>query len=227
MAFRLEVPSELHRNSPVVAADGYEETGLHLLNLAARRLGLESLAGLDVLDIGCGVRFAQTIVNRGVAIRSYTGIEVYRPIVDFMREHLEPFDSRFRFIHWDVHNAFYNSQSPRRPGDEPGLPVDRSFDIVWLYSVFTHLDEVDARAMLTFIRRVVRPTGTLLFTAFIDEDLDGFENRDPAIPLGYVFFGRRTMEGLIQDTRWKLREFYPGGPRPFVQPCFKCTPEVS
>ena len=35
------------------------------------RLGLESLCGSDVLDIGCGVRFTETIVNRGVAIGSY------------------------------------------------------------------------------------------------------------------------------------------------------------
>jgi SAM-dependent methyltransferase len=226
MAFRLDVPPHLHRNSPTVFVDGYEKTGLYLIELATQRLGLTSLAESDVLDIGCGVRFAQTIVNRGVPIGSYSGIEVHRPIVDFMRQNLEPFDSRFRFVHWDVHHGLFNNSSPRRLADEPGLPVDSSFDIVWLFSVFTHLDLDDTRAMLTLIRRVIRPTGRLLFTAFIDPDLDGVEGRSQAHPLQMVYFGRVTMEKLIGDTGWRLREFHPAGARPFIQPCFTCSPSA-
>jgi len=224
MAYRLEIPSELHRNSPTVSVDGYEDTGLFLIELATKRLGLESLANCDVLDIGCGVRFAQTIVNRGIRIGSYTGIEVHRPIVDFMRQHLEPVDSRFRFVNWDVHHGMYNSGSTRHLEAETRLPVNASYDIVWLFSVFTHLDLAGARAMLTLVRRVIRPTGSLLFTAFIDPELDGVENRNPAHPLGMVFYGRRTMEGLIREADWTLREFDPGGPKPFIQPCFICSP---
>jgi hypothetical protein len=62
--FRLEVPAHLHRNSASVASLGFEETGVHLMELAARRVGLPSLATVDVLDVGCGIRFAQTIVNQ-------------------------------------------------------------------------------------------------------------------------------------------------------------------
>jgi SAM-dependent methyltransferase len=224
MAFRLEVPAHLHRNSKTVSVDGYEETGSFLIGLATQRLGLESLARSDVLDIGCGVRFAQTIVNRGIAIKSYTGIEVHRPIVYFMREHLEPFDSRFRFVHWDVRSDLYNSLSPRDLRDEAGLPVDSTFDVVWLFSVFTHLDLTDARGLLTHIRKVIRPTGGLLFTAFVDADLEGIEGRGQEHPLQKVYFGRRTIDGLLQETGWRLRDFHPAGERPFIQPCFICSP---
>jgi SAM-dependent methyltransferase len=221
---RLEIPAHLHRNSPTVAVDGYEETGSYLIAVATERLGLGTLAHSEVLDIGCGVRFAQAIVNRRIAIKSYTGIEVHRPIVDFMSENLEPFDPRFKFVHWDVGHDLFSSESSRALKDEPSLPVDSTFDVVWLFSVFTHLDLADARAMLRIIRRVIRPAGGLLFTAFIDPDLDGFEGRSRGHPLEKVYFGRRTMEGLIEETGWHLRAFHSGGARPFVQPCFVCSP---
>jgi SAM-dependent methyltransferase len=225
--FRLEIPDHLHRNSPTVAADGYEETGAFLIDLATRRLGLATLAQSDVLDVGCGVRFAQTIVNRRIAIKSYTGIEVYRPIVDFMSRNLEPFDPRFRFVHWDVRNDLFSGESSRTLEDEARLPVDSTFDVAWLFSVFTHLDLSDARALLTLIRPVVRPRGALLFTAFVDGDLDGWEGRSQGHPLEMVFFGRRTMDGLLRETGWDLRAFHPGGARPFIQPCFVCSPRAD
>lgn len=222
---RLEVPAHLHRNSPTVSVFGYEETGLALIRLATERLGLDTLAHSDVLDIGCGVRFTQTIVNRDVPIKSYTGIEVYRPVVDFMREHVEPLDARFRFAHWDVSHGFYNAESTRLLTDEAALPLTGPFDVIWLFSVFTHLDAGDARAMLTLMRRAIRPGGQLLFTAFIDADLDGCESRGPLHPLHMVFYGPRTLERLIEETGWEMRSFYPGGPQPFIQPCFRCTPK--
>jgi hypothetical protein len=81
MLTSLEVPQVLHRNAPDVAALGYEHTGQTLINLATRSVGLQDLSDTDVLDVGCGVRFTQAIVNRRIPIKSYTGIEVYRPLV--------------------------------------------------------------------------------------------------------------------------------------------------
>jgi SAM-dependent methyltransferase len=226
-AFRLEVPAHLHRNSPTVAVDGYEETGRVLIELATQRLGLDTLADSEVLDVGCGVRFAQTIVNRRIPIKRYTGIEVHRPVVDFMSQNLEPFDPRFKFVHWDVRHELFNTGSSSALKDEASLPVDSMFDVVWLFSVFTHLDLSDARTLLTLIRRVIRPTGRLLFTAFIDPDLDGVEGRSPGHPLQMVYFGRRTIDGLLRETAWELRAFHPGGDRPFLQPCLVCSPRLS
>lgn len=227
MPGHLEVPPHLQRNSAKVLAAGVEETGQLLIDLAMSRMGLASLASSDILDVGCGVRFTQTIINRGIAIGSYTGVEVHRPIVDFLKSEVEARDGRFRFIHWDVYNALFS------PGDSPRLqsieepPAAGTFDAIWLFSVFTHLDEQDAEAMLRLVRRSIRPHGTLLFTAFIDPDLDGFEDRRPESPLSFAFFGRTTMERLIASTGWVLRSFHEGGSEPFIQPCFVCSPDLS
>lgn len=227
MLARLDVPPHLHRNSPRVLAAGVEQTGQLLIDLAASRMGLTSLASSDILDVGCGVRFTQTIINRHIPIRSYTGVEVHRPIVDFLKETVEPFDQRFRFVHWDVYNAMFN------PGARPRLesiaepPAAGSFDVIWLFSVFTHLDERDARAMLRLLRRSIRPHGRLLFTAFIDPELEGFEDRVPETPQLFAWFGRNTMEDMIQSEGWVLRRFHDAGSQPFIQPCFVCSPDLS
>ena len=78
----VNVPDRLQRNAPDVLAGGVEQTGESLLSGLARRLGRANLAGLDLLDIGCGVRFTQTLINRDLPFASYTGVEVSRPIVE-------------------------------------------------------------------------------------------------------------------------------------------------
>jgi SAM-dependent methyltransferase len=223
MKFHLEVPDHLHRNSKHVGDAGYEETGQCLINLATQRVGLKTLADTDVLDIGCGVRFTQTIINRDIPIKSYTGIEIHRPIVEFMNKQVEPVDSRFRFVYWHVQNDYYNNAAPMSLRDFSQIPVPGRFDLIWLFSVFTHLDESGARAMLTLTRKAVRDDGRLLFTAFVDSELDGVESRGPDHRLHMVFYGRRTVERMLKDTGWNLQSFYPGGPEPFIQPCFVCS----
>lgn len=80
---RIDIPERFNRNEPSTAALGAENTGQTLIGLATREVGWQSLAGSDILDVGCGVRFTQTIVNRSIPIGSYTGIEVSREIVDY------------------------------------------------------------------------------------------------------------------------------------------------
>jgi hypothetical protein len=41
-----------------------------------QRIGIGSLAGLNVLDFGCGSRVAEAIINRNVPLKSYAGIVV-------------------------------------------------------------------------------------------------------------------------------------------------------
>ncbi len=61
-------------------------------------MGRPDLGGRDLLDVGCGVRFTQTLINRSLAFRSYAGIEVSLPIVQWLKENVESRDERFRFF---------------------------------------------------------------------------------------------------------------------------------
>ena len=218
----LRVPDELQRNAEPVKNAGYDETGEGLIRLAAERMGVPSFAGLDVLDIGCGVRFAAAIVNRRIPIGSYTGVEVYRPIVDYLNANLGR-DPRFRFKHWNARNAAYNPDGVDLAS--LSLPVSQRFDAIWMFSVVTHLAPSDTLALLEKIGERVRPGGKLLFSAFIDDDLDGFEDRDPQ-PLHMAYYGRGLMESLVSKSGWRIDGAYPVDPEHFIQHHFVCSPAL-
>ncbi|MDB5092033.1 MAG: hypothetical protein JWO85_134 [Candidatus Eremiobacteraeota bacterium] len=219
---RLAVPDNLQRNTPTVAAVGHEHTGELLMKLVMRRLGIENLADVDILDVGCGVRFAQTIVNRNIAVKSYTGLEVFVPIVDFLNENLASHDPRFRFHHWNVHNAMYNRGGVALSTFET-LPTTESFDLIWLFSVFTHLNPDDALAMLRLLRKPLRPNGTLFFSAFIDDELTGFEDRDKENPLLLATYGRECMESLIESAGWRIDGSFERDQSNWIQHYFVCS----
>jgi SAM-dependent methyltransferase len=204
-----------------VAAAGYEHTGQVLIDLAVRSAGLQSLEDVGVLDVGCGVRFTATIINRRIPIKSYTGLEVDRSIVDFLRDNVERHDPRFRFVCWDVANAMYNPAGADL-STQAHLPVAGEFDLVWLFSVFTHLCPADSLALLRLIRKKIRPAGKLFFSAFIDDGLDGFEDRIKDQPLVNAYYG--NMRSLVGTAGWKIDAFHDKDPASFIQHYLVCSP---
>jgi len=223
MLTRLEVPRHLHRNSPRVIAAGYEHSGETLINLVTRLAGIVDLRDIDVLDVGCGVRHVMTIINRGLQIKSYTGVELSKAIVDFLKENVEAHDRRFRFFHWNVRNEMYNPKGGSLLSKDPLAASDR-FDLIWLFSVFTHLDPSDSETMLRLLRRHVRENGRLFFSAFIDEELDGFEDRVKELPLQKAYYGQGLMESLIAKCGWKIDYFGKRDPDHFIQHHYLCSP---
>jgi SAM-dependent methyltransferase len=219
----LEVPEGLQRNAPDVAAAGYEHTGQLLIDLARRSVGLEHLANTDVLDVGCGVRFTMTIINRKIPIKSYTGIEVHRPIVDFLQENVAAHDERFRFAHWNIHNQLYNPNGVEISSQDK-LPIDGSFDLVWLFSVFTHQYPKDSLVLLSILRRYLRENGRLFFSAFIDDALEGFEDRVKDQPLSYPCYGKKYMRSLVEQAGWKIETFHDKDPNNYIQNYLVCSP---
>ena len=162
----LIVPEELCRSAggdPVRVVDAAVE----MIDDMARRIGVRDLAGLDVLDFGCGVRFTQAFRDRGVPVGHYVGVDVNRSVIDFLRTNVA--DPRFAHFHLDAHNARYNPTG--RPLSELTVPEieGRRFDLICLFSVFTHLEPDDYVAMLRLLRRFVKPDGRLFYTVFINE----------------------------------------------------------
>src|SRR4051812_38480949 len=102
----LIIPEELHRNHPEVHKAGPENTGSILINLVVERLGLKDLSESDVLDVGCGVRITQAIIKRDIPIKSYTGVDVHCPLIEYLQREVD--DPRFSFSHWNARNAMYN-----------------------------------------------------------------------------------------------------------------------
>jgi len=223
MIDRLDVPIEFNRNSPEAAASGQDNTGLLLINIATKSVGLKNLENTDILDVGCGVRFTAAIINRKIPIKSYTGIEVFRPIVEFLKDNVEAHDKRFKYAHWNIHNEMYNPEGIALTLEER-LPVEGTFDLIWLFSVFTHLNPDDSLLLLQQMRKKIRKTGKLFFSAFIDEELDGFEDRIKEHPLLNAYYGRKYMQSLIEEAGWRIELFHDKDPNNFIMHYFVCSP---
>jgi SAM-dependent methyltransferase len=215
----ITVPERLQRNAPEVLAQGVEETGKSLLKTVVRRIGHADLSGLDLLDIGCGVRFTQTLINRDLPFSSYTGIEVFRPIVDWLKEHVEKHDDRFRFVHWDVQNARYNPEAAPMTGHDT-LPVSGKYHLIMGFSLLTHLDPQDALHLFRLARKTTNPDGFLFFSAFCDDSVDEFEDRVPAKPLLQAYYNKNYLEKLIDEAGWTMMSYEKPGT--YIMDSFLC-----
>lgn len=218
----LDIPQKFRRNSHMVKEAGYDESAREMINLMAERLGLGDFSNTDILDVGCGTRFSAYMINNRVPVKSYTGIDVNSEIISFLQEKATPLNARFRYAHWPVRNALYN------PGGVPlssqsSLPVTGKFDVMWLFSVFTHLDPEDASAMLRILRRHVSPKGKLVFTCRINNEVDGFVDRIPEQPLLRAVFSQTLMESLIVANGWYIDRFYKNDPRDFIRNYYICS----
>ena len=223
---RLDIPQKFRRNSHMVKEAGYDESAKAIIQLMAERLGLDDFSNTNILDVGCGTRFSAYMINNNIPIKSYTGIDVNNEIISFLQEKATPLNTRFRYVHWPVKNALYNPEGTPLPLQET-LPIDGQFDVIWLFSVFTHLDPDDASAMLRILRQYISPTGKLIFTCRINNEVDGFVDRIPEQPLLRAVFSQTLMENLIAINGWRIDEFYKNDPRDFIRNYYICSAAPS
>jgi SAM-dependent methyltransferase len=167
-----EIPAAFNRSAPSLRdAEAAEASAVFLIHYACESIGVADLADREVLDVGCGTKFTQAFLNHRIPIKAYVGVDVYREMIQFLRENVS--DSRFEYSHINVRNELYNPDAPAMT-EATDLGVGpRTFDIIWLFSVFTHLAPHDYRMMLKLLRRYVRSDGRLFFTVFIDELSEG------------------------------------------------------
>jgi SAM-dependent methyltransferase len=222
----IDIPEQFHRNSASVLALGVEATGLTILECGNQLLGWPDLSNKDVLDIGCGVRFTQTIINRNLPIKSYTGIDIDRSLIDYLADNVR--DSRFSFHYWDVYNELYN-RSGQRLTESLRLPLnhEQKFDLIWMYSVITHTYPSDTECLLTILRRYIKADGGLLFSALLDPTIATFDDRLSDQPLAMAYYNDVFLRQLIVKTGWHLEVLYDKRPDSVMQSLFLCRPDRS
>jgi SAM-dependent methyltransferase len=182
---------------------------------------LEELAGLNVnstiLDIGSGQgRLPIGILATLGKIKAYFGVDVSMPSVEWCKRNISEHHPCFHFIFTDFQNPRY---SPK--GVEFRYPIqlplaDKSCDVIFLYSVFTHMDSDDVIAYLREIRRLLTPQGRALFTIYVEDDCPD-EEENPASYLSElgestgrlhrVRFNQKYFENLISLNHLKVSSF--------------------
>ncbi len=105
------------------------------------------LAGSDILDFGCGYGRILRMMYYYSDPANIWGVDAWDKSLNLCREARLP--GRF-------------AQSERIPSN---LPVgDQKFDLIFAFSVFTHLAPQTARACLTALRKHVKPDGLFVAT---------------------------------------------------------------
>ena len=230
MLNELLVPKELRRNHASIRKAGVIRTGKLLIEKTLEACGLASLADTDVLDVGCGTRFTETLINRKkFALKSYTGIDVDKSVIDWLKANVEAKDERFHYAHWDVVNALYNKGGSGFDGNSR-LPLDRDkkFDLIWMFSVITHQYPEGSTALFKILRNYVNAEGRMFFTVFIDADVDKFRDAREDQPLMYAYYQREYLLEILSECGWKVEKTLPPDTEntpPLHQDCFLCSPK--
>jgi SAM-dependent methyltransferase len=120
-----------------------------------------------VLDVGCGVGRMALPLSRFLAPDSrYLGLDIDAEMLDWASGTIATHHPGFRFVRLDVGNGLYRPDAP--PADQVEFPVDAgAFDFAYATSLFTHLQEKEARRYLEQIARALAPGATLLATFFV------------------------------------------------------------
>jgi SAM-dependent methyltransferase len=204
------VPHRLNRNAADVQRLGRPaDTGRSLLDYLAQRLGRADLSGLDVLDFGCGSRFAEAIIVHDVPLASYVGVDVWKEMVEWLSEHASAADERLAFFHLNAKNNFYNPQGTL-VGSDTTLPFEnRLFDVICLFSVITHQNPTESQGTFTLLRQYLKADGRLFFTAFVEGDVETFQEKQPDLPGAQPVYSFDTMQSLLDKTRWTVLSFRP------------------
>lgn len=163
----------------------------------------------NVLDIGCGPgRFAIALLDRwpwpSRWNREYRGVDIMKNAIDWCKANIGIHHDPFRFIHLDRRHRRYSGRGAKVP---PTVPIDDGWaDLVYLFSVVSHMERSDLPGHLGEFERVLAPGGRIVLTGFIvDEDVPEYEENPP---IGSVGVGRtKAWRGPLHCVRYR-RDFF-------------------
>jgi cyclopropane fatty-acyl-phospholipid synthase-like methyltransferase len=178
---------------------------------------LQRHAGLTresrLLDWGCGAgRLAVGIRQSLGHVRDYHGVDVQPDLLDWAHENLTDEHTRFTLV--DQRNERYNPDGT----SSFEIPAEAgSVDVLYAYSVFSHMLERDVRGYAGTIAAILAPQGRALMTAFVENDVPACEE-NPAeyrkLPwkgrLHCVRYDRQYFETLLWDAGLAVDEFVYG-----------------
>ena len=202
-------PNPLRRNGLTARGIGDDAAvGRALIDYMLERVGRER-EGLSLLDIGCGVRFAEAIAKYDMAFERYIGIELDTATIDYLKTHYS--EPKFTFHQANQANAFYNPDGghdfARLAGELTGCA-----DLTCMFSVITHQNPDEARQSFDLAHAATRPGGTLFFTALIHGE--GHAPFESANPRG------RTFDTISDEEKRALKTKADAG-----EPYFEWAPD--
>jgi SAM-dependent methyltransferase len=167
-----------------------------------------------VLDVGCGQGRLPIGILRVIGEIHYVGLDVDRPSVDWCRRHIQKDHPSFVFEDIDIGNERYNPQGRRLNEDFRFNLGPERFDIVYLFSVFSHMTEGDMRVYLKEFARLLTDGGKVFFTTFVEENVpavainpEGYVFKKYVGPLHVVRYDKHHLFALLEELGYGVEDF--------------------
>ncbi|HEY0976380.1 MAG TPA: class I SAM-dependent methyltransferase [Flavobacteriales bacterium] len=204
-------PSAPPRGRIFIGSGDFIQRGKEQIHLLRLHAGLQP--SHHVLDVGSGIgRTAVALKGFLDSNGSYDGFDVVKEGVDWCRANITRSHPNFRFVHVDLVNDLYNLNGPE--ANTFRFPyADGRFDVVFLFSVFTHMTLPDVQHYLNEIARVLKPGGICLATFFLyEQDTDvhladhfpvpgnGFRLMDAKVTGANIAFRLSTLDALTRSA---------------------------
>ena len=142
--------------------------GNHQLDLLKKYAGIQHTH--KVLDVGSGIgRTAVALTKYLNPQGQYEGFDVVEKGVVWCQEKIHTDFPNFNFQYVPLNNDLYND-TPQKATDFKFPFQDNQFDVVFLFSVFTHMQIEEIDHYLSEISRVLKPNGKCLSTFFVYND---------------------------------------------------------
>lgn len=121
-----------------------------------------------ILDVGCGIgRMAVPLTKYLSQEGSYEGIDIVAEGIDWCTKKITSKYSNFRFQLADVYSERYHPIGKFKSSEYIFPYEDKSFDFIFLTSVFTHMLPHDIENYLSEISRVLKKDSKCLITFFL------------------------------------------------------------
>jgi SAM-dependent methyltransferase len=149
-------------------AEQYKAVGRMQVRCLQEHAGLEETD--DVLEVGCGIGRIAAPLTQVLRSGTYHGFDIVPHGIEWCRRKITAQHPNFTFSVSDIYNKAYNPKGKHRASEFEFPFRDRSFDLVFLTSVFTHMLSGDVEHYTAEIARVLRPGGRCYCTAYIITD---------------------------------------------------------
>jgi SAM-dependent methyltransferase len=192
-------PEDLMFDGPATFEE-FHDNGIEFLGIYRDLVGLKPDDA--ILDVGCGIGRKTVQLTRYLSRNGrYEGFDITKAGIDWCNATIARRHPNFHFRHVDVRSDLYNPAASTTAAEFTFPYDDKSFDVVVLGSVFTHMLPPGVERYTSEVARVLKPGGRSLISYFLLNAgaLDAIGSGRSTIDLPYVHDGYRAMDANVPD----------------------------